>query len=166
MWYNDEVQNRQKIIISKGLIIMNKTDILETVSFERMIKQKNELEGFGKEVGVKIVDISEGYAKCEIEIDERHLNPGKSVHGGCIYTLADIVGGVAAWSRGNYVVTTSGSINYLNPAIGCNKLIGIAREVKYGKTLCVYDIEILDENNRMIARVTNEYYNMDSKIKL
>ena len=45
MWYNDEVQNRQKIIISKGLIIMNKTDILETVSFERMIKQKNELEG-------------------------------------------------------------------------------------------------------------------------
>ncbi len=145
---------------------MNKTDILETVSFERMIKQKNELEGFGKEVGVKIVDISEGYAKCEIEIDERHLNPGKSVHGGCIYTLADIVGGVAAWSRGNYVVTTSGSINYLNPAIGCNKLIGIAREIKYGKTLCVYDIEILDENNRMIARVTNEYYNMGSKIKL
>ena len=92
---------------------MNKTDILETVSFERMIKQKNELEGFGKEVGVKIVDISEGYAKCEIEIDERHLNPGKSVHGGCIYTLADIVGGVAGWSR-----------------------------------------------------VTNEYYNMGSKIKL
>lgn len=33
---------------------MNKTDILETVSFERMIKQKNELEGFGKEVGVKL----------------------------------------------------------------------------------------------------------------
>ena len=90
---------------------MNKTDILDTVSFERMIKQKKTgLEGFGKEVGIKFVDISEGYAKCEIEIDERHLNPGKSVHGGCIYTLADIVGGVAAWSRGNYVVTTSGYI--------------------------------------------------------
>ena len=42
---------------------MNKTDILETVSFERMIKQKNELEGFGKEVGVKIVDISEVFKK-------------------------------------------------------------------------------------------------------
>ncbi|MDY2883483.1 MAG: hypothetical protein SOT71_12610 [Romboutsia timonensis] len=44
------------------------------------MKQKNKLEGFGKEVGVKTVDISECDAKCEIEIDERHLNPGKSVH--------------------------------------------------------------------------------------
>ncbi|WP_455539441.1 PaaI family thioesterase [Terrisporobacter sp.] len=145
---------------------MNKTDILDTVRFERMLKQLNESDGFGKEAGIKIVEISEGYAKAEIEISERHLNPGKSVHGGCIYTLADTVGGIAAWSRGGYIATTSGSINFLNPAIGCKKLIGVARELKYGKTISVYDIEILDENNRIIARVTNEYYNMSGKINL
>ena len=52
---------------------MNKTDILETVSFERMIKQKNELEGFGKEVGVKIVDISEVFKKFSLFSDQKGI---------------------------------------------------------------------------------------------
>lgn len=131
-----------------------------------MIKVRNDLDQFSKNIGIKILSISPGTAKAEIEINESHINPGNAVHGGCIFTLADIVGGSAAWSRGNYVVTTSSNINFVNPAINCKKLIGIAKEIKYGKKICVYQVDIFDEKNRLIANATNTYFNMGKKLDL
>ena len=146
---------------------MEKTDIIiDDVSFKKRAEYINNLEGFAKDIGIKIVSISKGYAKAEININENHLNPGNAVHGGCIFALADTVGGVAAWSRGNYVATTSGNIVYLNPALETKKLIGIAKEIKFGKNILVYDIEVWDDKDRLIAKVTNSYYNLGSKIDL
>lgn len=142
---------------------MDKLDILKEENFNKMIEDINELDGFANDIGIKILSISKGYAKAEINIYKKHLNPGNSVHGGCIFTLADSVGGLAAWSRGSYVATVSSNINYLNPAIECNKLIGTAREIKYGKKLSVYEVEIYDEKDRLIAKATNTYYNLGKK---
>lgn len=146
---------------------MEKTDIIiDDVSFKKRAEYINNLEGFAKDIGIKIVSISKGYAKAEININENHLNPGNAVHGGCIFALADTVGGVAAWSRGNYVATTSGNIVYLNPALETKKLIGIAKEIKFGKNILVYDIEVWDDKDRLIAKVTNSYYNLGDKLDL
>lgn len=141
-------------------------DIIDEVSFKKMIEYRNSLGGFTKDMGIKILSISKGYAKASIEVNENHLNPGNSVHGGCIFTLADTVGGVAAWSRGNYVVTTSSNITYLNPALESKKLTAIAKEIKFGKTILVYDVEIWDDKERLIAKATNSYYNLGKKIDL
>ncbi|WP_455539440.1 PaaI family thioesterase [Terrisporobacter sp.] len=143
---------------------MGKFEVLSNIDFEKMIKYRNNLDGFAKEIGVKILSISKGYAKAEVDIEKKHINPGNSVHGGCIFTLADIVGGSAAWSRGNYVVTTSSNITYLNPALDCKKIIAIAREIKQGKNILVYDIDVFDENNKLIAKATNSYFNIDKKL--
>ncbi len=145
---------------------MKKLDIIDEVNFKKLTELRNGLDGFAKEIGVKIVSISNGYAKAEINVNESHLNPGKSVHGGCIFTLADTVGGAAAWTRGNYVATTSSNITYLNPAIESKKLIGIAKEIKFGKNILVYDIEVWDDMDRLIAKTTNSYYNLGRKIDL
>ena len=69
--------------------------------------------GFIKHTGIKTVELREGYAKGEIVLDERHANPIGSTHGGVLFTLVDTVGGAAATSRGRYVTTVSGNINYL-----------------------------------------------------
>ena len=146
---------------------MEKMDIIiDDVSFKKRAEYINSLDGFAKDIGIKIVSISKGYAKAEININENHLNPGNAVHGGCIFALADTVGGVAAWSRGNYVATTSGNIAYLNPALETKKLIGIAKEIKFGKNILVYDIEVWDDKDRLIAKVTNSYYNLGDKLDL
>lgn len=141
-------------------------DIIDEVNLKKMLGHRNNLDGFAKNIGIKIVSLSKGYAKAIMDIDKSHLNPGNSVHGGCIFTLADTVGGVAAWSRGNYVVTTSSNITYLNPAINSKKLTAIAKEIKFGKTILVYDVEIWDDEERLIAKATNSYYNLGKKIDL
>lgn len=145
---------------------MDKLDIINETNFGKMIEHRNGLGGFASDIGIKMLSISEGYAKAEINIEKKHLNPGNSVHGGCIFSLADTVGGAAAWSRGNYVVTSSSNINYLNPAIESKRLIGIAKEIKFGKKILVYDVEIWDEKDRLIAKVTNTYYNLGKKLDL
>ncbi|MEW9078211.1 PaaI family thioesterase [Terrisporobacter glycolicus] len=145
---------------------MEKLDIIDEVNYKKMMEHRNSLAGFAKEIGIKITSISKGYAKGEIDINKSHLNPGKSVHGGCIFTLADTVGGTAAWTRGNYVVTTSSNITYLNPAIESEKLIAIAKEIKFGKKILVYEVDIWDDSERLIAKVTNSYYNIEKKLDL
>lgn len=141
-------------------------NVIDEVSLKKMVGYRNNIDGFAKNIGIKVLSISKGYAKASMDIDKSHLNPGNSVHGGCIFTLADTVGGVAAWSRGNYVVTTSSNITYLNPAIESKKLIGIAKEIKYGKSILVYEVEIWDEKDRLIAKATNSYYNLRKKLDL
>ena len=145
---------------------MGKIDIIDDVNFKKIIEHANNLDRFGKNIGIKILSVSPGCAKGEININKNHLNPVNSVHGGCIFTLADSVGGVAAWSRGNHVVTTSSNITYLNPALECEKLIGIAKEIKYGKKILVYEVEVYDERDKLIAKVTNSYYNLGKKLGL
>lgn len=145
---------------------MENIDIIDEAKYKRMIRYVNGLDGFAKEIGIKIISISKGYAKAEINLNKSHLNPGKSVHGGCIFTLADTVGGIAAWSRGNYVVTNSSNITYLNPALESKKLIAIAKEIKFGNKILVYEVDIWDDSNTLIAKVTNSYYKIQKKLDL
>lgn len=145
---------------------MNKTAALDIETFKKMVARRNNLDPFSNGIGIRMVEISEGYAKAEIIIEEKHLNPGNSVHGGCIFTLADTVGGAAAWSRGNYVATTSSNINYLNPALNTKKLVATAKEIKFGKSILVYEVEIWDEKDRLIAKATNSYYNIGRKVEV
>ena len=110
------------------------------IDYEKLKEIRN--MGYIKHTGIRTVELREGYAKCEIILDERHANPIGSTHGGVLFTLVDTVGGAAATSRGRYVTTVSGNINYLRPAMTCKKLIGESREIKVGKKMCVDDVMI------------------------
>ena len=129
------------------------------MDFEKLKEIRN--MGYIKHTGIRTVELREGYAKAEIVLDERHANPIGSTHGGVLFTLVDTVGGAAATSRGRYVTTVSGNINYLRPAMNCKKLIGESREIKIGKKMCVYDVMITDENDREIAKATMTFFYLD-----
>ncbi|MCD8332784.1 MAG: PaaI family thioesterase [Clostridiales bacterium] len=119
--------------------------------------------GFIREVGFEAAEMENGYARCELVLQEKHFNPIGSVHGGVIFTMADTVGGAAAVSRGRSVTTVSGDIHFLRPAMNSKKLIGESQEVKTGKNMCVYNVMISDETGRQIAMATMTYYYIQEK---
>ena len=133
---------------------------------EAFLRLRNKIQGFNQHVGIVITSLEEGKATTEVEVKECHINPIGSVHGGMLYSLADTTGGVAASSYGSFVTTVSGEISYLNPAIGVKKLIGKSRELKVGKTIMVYDVDIFDENEKLLATARMTYYSMHKKIVL
>ena len=51
---------------------------------------------------IEILDMKQGFVKAKMLVTKEILNPYGSVHGGCLYSLADIVTGVAACTYGYY----------------------------------------------------------------
>lgn len=126
------------------------------MDFEKLKEIRN--MGFIKDIGIVLTELREGYAKGELLLQPKHMNPIGSVHGGVLFTMADTVGGAAATSRGRYVTTVSGNMNYLRPAMNCKCIVGESREVKIGKNMCVYEVMITDDAGKEIALATMTYY--------
>lgn len=134
--------------------------------FEReQLIHRLEKEGrFSKEIGIHIEEVTDESARGSITIQEKHLNPMGMVHGGCIYALADTIAGVAATAHGHFVVTVSGSINYLEAAVNTKKITAHAHQLRFGKHLAYYDIEILNDDGILLAKGDFCYYNTGEKI--
>ena len=132
-------------------------------NFEEILRLRD--QGFAKEIGLKMTCLREGYASGELEIRPFHINPIGSVHGGVLFTMADTIGGAASVSHGRWCTTVSGTINYLNPALGCRKLTGEAREIKAGKRMSVYEVKITNEQGKIICVTTMTYFYIDVQVR-
>lgn len=81
------------------------------------------------------------------------------MHGGCIFTLADTIGGSAALTHGVKVVTLDSTIHYLKPALHTEKLIAEAREIKYGSTVAVYEeVSITNAEGDLLSTVLLSFF--------
>ena len=96
--------------------------------------------------------------------DDRHLNPLGTVHGGCLYTLADTVAGFAAASCGFEGPTLSGNMYFLRPTMGVKKLTCESRVVKNGKRIRVVEATIYGDNGQEISRSLLEYMDMQREM--
>lgn len=123
-------------------------------------EQKNE---FSSMIGIKILELSDGYCKGELPLQGMLYNTYGIVHGGCIFSLADTIGGVAALSHGNQVVTLDSNIQYLSPASQTDRLIAEAKEIKYGTKVAVYDVRITNAEGALIASSTFSYFVLADK---
>jgi acyl-CoA thioesterase len=138
----------------------------EKMDYQKLIEKRNKSGHFGGEIGTRILEIGEGYAYGEISIKKIHTNTIGTVHGGVIFTFADMVGSSATMAYGDQVTTSNATVNFLNAPVGSKKLIGKAKEIKHGKTIMVVDVDITDEKGTLIAATTFTFYNLRKKITL
>ena len=130
------------------------------MTIEKIIQFRTVRNRFMQMLGIRVLEVKEGYARCEMPVQEDFLNPNDSVHGGVIFTLADCVSGYAAASHGMRCATMDSFISYLKPALTSKVLYGEAKEIKTGKTVLVYDVWVKDETDLLIAKCTFTYYNL------
>lgn len=95
----------------------------------------------------------DGRAQGELRVAKTSLNPLGIVHGGCLATLADSVAGYAAIAAtGRQCVTVNYALNFIRPAKGSNKkIVCLATPRRLGRTLCVYEIKLLDDEQEVVA---------------
>ena len=121
------------------------------MDFEKLRLYRNIKNNFANLLGIKLSEISEGYAKAEMDVKTELLNPIGSLHGGCLYTIADIAGGAAASSYGIHVTTIDGNFHYLRAGINTKELYATATEIKKGKKISVYSISVKDQDDVELA---------------
>lgn len=103
--------------------------------------------------GIEIVAVGKKYAKCKLEIEEKHVNATGHVMGGAIYTLADFVFAIATNYNQPVTVTTVSQISYLGTPKG-KVLFGESRMLKDGRRNCFYEIMITDDVGTLVACVS------------
>jgi len=133
---------------------------------EELMQVGSEKNHFANYLGIRITEIKEGYAKGEMEIEDKFQNIINSVHGGCLFSLADTIAGAAAISYGEMATTISGSMNYLSPAMDTKKIMATAIEIKHGKRISVYDVEVVNDIGKLLAKGSFSFFNLEKTAAL
>lgn len=116
------------------------------------IKQVIENDPFLKEVGVKVLELKEGFCRISVDFKHKLTRTGGILNGGAISTLADAAGGCAVLTLndGSNQVTVQLDISFLRP-IKNGPVIAEAKITKKGKSLSFADIQISDGNGEKCA---------------
>lgn len=106
-----------------------------------------------KTTGIEIEEAREGYARCSLKIEDKHLSAMNAVMGGALFTMADFTFAIAANSGQQHTVLMTSSIVYLSPAI-TSKLTAEANCIKAGKRTCTYCVDIFDDKGVKVVTAT------------
>jgi len=112
---------------------------------------------FAAHSGIELVEIAEGRAKARMPIRDCHRNGVGTVHGGAIFTLADLVFAAASNSYGTVAVAINASIWFVKAAKD-GVLCAEAREVSSNPKLAVYAIEVTDDAGDLVAKFEGMVY--------
>ena len=106
-------------------------------------------------LGLKVVSLDHASQEITVRMamrSELERRPGtRQFHGGPIAALIDIAGDFAVgMTVGGGVPTMNFRTDYLRPAIG-EALTAVARVRRAGKTTTIVDIEVFDDEKRLVA---------------
>ena len=113
--------------------------------------QKNTITGV---LGIEITDIGSDYICGKMPVDERTIQPFGLLHGGASAVLAESLGSIAGGMQVNRetqtVVGVEINCNHLRSARG-GWVFGKATPIKIGRKIHVWNIEIKNEDNKLVA---------------
>ena len=112
------------------------------------------MDRFAVYTGIEIAEVGPNYARCTLQIEDKHLAAHNGVMGGAIFTLADFTFAVASNDGQRFTVTSNSNISYLAAAQG-SSLTAECTCIKDGKRLCYFQTVVSDENGRQVAIVTS-----------
>jgi acyl-CoA thioesterase len=119
---------------------------------------------FANLTGIELLEIDEGYAKAMLKVEERHLNAGRTIQGGAIFSLADYVIGVACNAYGKLSFTLTGSMNFLRTSMVGDILYAEARERFLHKRIGCYQVDVVNQEGELVATMEATVYRKDIDI--
>ena len=122
---------------------------------ENVVNLINErLGGYNNVIGLRFVEASPDRFVAELEIDERHLQPYGLVHGGVyagmIESLCSTGAALSVWNEGQNTVGLENTTAFLR-AVRSGTLRGTARPLARGRRSHVWEAEIKDDRDRLVA---------------
>jgi acyl-CoA thioesterase len=100
---------------------------------------------------MKLVELREGYSKVELTITDGSQNYMGSMHGGLLYTMADVAAGTAMVFCGKQVVTLNAATEYIKPALS-GKVIAEGKVIASGKTIGRCEVDVHSEEGTLYSK--------------
>lgn len=109
-------------------------------------------------LGVQLVSIEEDKICGRMPYRGEVLNLFNSIHGGALYSFADIIAGTLACSCGYFCSTVNGNMNYLRGAMNTEYVYCNASITRRGKNLTVEYYTITDDDGNVLDDGTFTFY--------
>ena len=106
---------------------------------------------FSQWLGIRVLEIREGYSKITMTIRPEMLNGFGIAHGGIAFSMADSAFAFACNSRNNLSVALDTSINFIKPVHAGDVLTAEATELHNGNSTGLYQISITNERGHLVA---------------
>lgn len=105
-------------------------------------------------LGVEYIDVQEGYVEARMPVDKRTHQPVGLLHGGASAALVETLG-----SMGSALLVDPNEYNVTGIEVNTNHVkgvregwvIGKAKIVHRGKTTHLWNVDIFNENNELVA---------------
>lgn len=114
------------------------------------IKEFLKNDNFAAISGIELLEVSQGYAKAIMNIEEKHLNALKTVQGGAIFTLADLTFAAASNVYGTVTVAINANISFVKAATG-KSLTAEAKETSINTKISTYTVNVTDDKGDLVA---------------
>ena len=109
--------------------------------------KKVEQEPFARLLNIKLKEVSEGYALCDMEYTEQMDNIYGSAHGGAMFSLIDEAFEISSNSHDNIAVALNMNITYMRPPRKNTILTAESKEINRTKKTASYYITVKDSEN-------------------
>jgi acyl-CoA thioesterase len=127
--------------------MLNEKDQLAASVVAHMMK--NDL--FSQWLGIKVLEVREGYSKIRMTVRSEMINGFGIVHGGVAFSLADSAFAFACNNRNNLSVALDTAINFTKPVHVDDVLTAEAKEIHNGKSTGLYHITIMNQRDHVVA---------------
>ena len=111
---------------------------------------------FADMIGIRIVDSQAEEVRGLLDWAPERCTAGGVMHGGALLTLADSVGATCAFLNlptGTLTATIESKTNFFRP-VTRGTVEAVARPLHVGKSTIVVQTDVLDEEGRRVAQVT------------
>lgn len=108
-------------------------------------------DAFSKWLGIDINHIETGICQISCAVSAEMLNGFSIAHGGISYSLADSCLAFASNSYGFQCVSIETSISHIKKVVLGDRLIAVSREISRNKKTALYEINITNQNNALVA---------------
>lgn len=106
---------------------------------------------FAMGAGIELKEVTPGYAVACVNVTEKHLNAGRVVQGGLLFTLADLAIAAAANAHGLLAFSIQSDIRFLSSGYLNDTLTATATEILLHRTVCHYRVEIKNQSDVLVA---------------
>lgn len=109
-------------------------------------------EVFPKELGIKLLDIDDGYSLVEMEYQPQTMNNlYQRAHGGALFALIDEAFETAGQTDGTIAVALNVNVTFVSSPKPNTKLKAEARRISMTKRTSSYDIRVSGDEDQTIA---------------
>ena len=118
---------------------------------------RNQCNVFASENGILVTEMQDGTATVEMTVTSHAMNPWGSVHGGALYTMADVAAGAATNTVMQAPTTVNSSFSYLRPGLNAAKLTAKGEVIKCGRRVAVARADVYDQDGQLLCTGTFTY---------